>query len=75
MEKPPLTPVMTADELRDTSSSEKRSRKKDLMMKSCSRAPVAPKMLKLWDLAARMPPASTETDSRQTHMFRVGGRL
>lgn len=58
LKKPPLTPVMTADELRDTSSSEKRSRRKDLMMKSCSRAPVAPKvrMLKLWDLAARMPP-------------------
>lgn len=43
-----LTPVMTADELRDTSNSEKRSRKKDLMTKSC--VPVAPKvrMLKLW---------------------------
>lgn len=75
LKQPPLTPVMTADELRDTSNSEKRSRKKDLMMKSCS--PVAPKvrMLKLWDLTARMPPPSTETHSRQTHMFTVGGRL
>lgn len=34
--KHPLTPVMTADAPGDTSSREKRSRKQDLMMKSCN---------------------------------------
>lgn len=34
--KHPRTPVMTAEAPGDTSSSEMRSRKQDLMMKSCS---------------------------------------
>lgn len=36
----PLTPVMTAEDPWDTNNREKRSRKKDLMMKSCRCAPV-----------------------------------